>query len=190
MDRESEDLDLVALGQGNGVWQSVQASGVVAVAEEHDDALHDILLVSLRELAETGGEQAVVQVGGVAQLLSLLHAWRKAAGSPVEGCHNFTSLANAIRKARSVCGRSTCCTKNCVASFSREAVFFTESLTSSRMPSCRGRSSRRENWRIRRTADWLSKMRTSLGERLVTSRPRSSATLNWRRTSGTVRRMV
>src|ERR1019366_10727082 len=72
MDRQGEDLNLVALRQADDIPDSVQASGVVTVAEEHDDALRKVIPVKLRKLAETGGEQAVVEVGGVTRLLNPL----------------------------------------------------------------------------------------------------------------------
>jgi len=83
VDREGENLDLLTLSQGDDVGHSVQAVGVFTIAEQHDDPLRAILLARLRELAKTGGEQSVVEVGCVAQLLNPLHRLKQ--GSQIAG---------------------------------------------------------------------------------------------------------
>ena len=53
---------------------------------------------SLRELARTGRKQTVIEVGGVARAVESAPAPAQGGRSPVEGCHIFTSLAERHEK--------------------------------------------------------------------------------------------
>ena len=71
MHRQGEDLDLPALGSGDGVAERMKATVVVAVGDQNQNALRNVTIFGRWKLLPAGTVHAIVQICGIAELFHI-----------------------------------------------------------------------------------------------------------------------